>query len=215
MRIDRHGLWDITVHAYNDRSKYGYGIAIVTDRHGKEVYRFDVRLEGVGGRDRSKANSDTPLGVYDIPDENMWISGGDRGGYGANHRLVLNGESGEIKESGRGLIRIHGGRQEVYDAKTGLWKPISNAQLKKTQGCLRCADEDVKTLKQITDDLMKKDKKEKGGKLTIMDDLMEVTANNPIPFKGTSTTYVNPGENATTEEKNKWNNIIKELFGTK
>lgn len=73
LRIDHHGLCNITVHAYNDLAKYGYGIAIVTDRHGKEVYRFDVRLEGLGGRYRNKANSDTPLGVYDIPDENMWI----------------------------------------------------------------------------------------------------------------------------------------------
>jgi hypothetical protein len=68
LRIDRNGLWDITVHAYNDRSKYGHVIAIATDRYGKEVYRFDVRLEGVGGRDRLKTNGDTPLGVYDIPD---------------------------------------------------------------------------------------------------------------------------------------------------
>lgn len=44
---------------------------------------------------------------------------------------------------------------------------------------------------------------------------MEVTDNNPISFKGTSKRYVNPGENATTEEKNKLNSIIKELFGTK
>ena len=38
----------------------------------------------------------------------------------------------------------------------------------------------LKPLKQITDDLMKKDKKEIGGKLTILDDLMEVMTNNPI-----------------------------------
>lgn len=31
---------------------------------------------------------------------------------------------------------------------------------------------------------MKNDKKEKGGKLTILDDLMEVTTNNPIHLMG-------------------------------
>jgi hypothetical protein len=92
----------------------------------------------------------------------------------------------------------------MADSATGLWKPVKKTKLMPTQGCLRCVDDDVKTLKQVTDDLMKKDKEEKGGKLTVLDDLIEVTTNNPVPFKGTSTTYVNPGENATTEEKNKW-----------
>lgn len=115
--------------AYKDREKYGYGIAVVTDRHGKEVYSFKVRLEGVGGRDRNSTNSDSPLGVYDIPDQNMWISGGTRLSYGPNTRLMLNEESGEIKESGRGLVRIHARRQEVYDAKTGMWKPVKDPEL--------------------------------------------------------------------------------------
>ena len=212
LRIDRHGLWDITVHAYKDREKYGYGIAVVTDRHGKEVYSFKVRLEGVGGRDRNKTNSDTPLGVYDIPDQNMWISGGSRLSYGPNARLMLNEESGEIKESGRGLIRIHGGRQEVYDAKTGMWKPVKDPQLKKTQGCMRCYDNDIKTLKSVTDALMKNDKEEKGGKLTIVDDLVETREEAPIPLQG-GVTYKRPDENASDEEKKKWNNVLKQVFG--
>jgi hypothetical protein len=106
-----------------------------------------------------------------------------------------------LKSRKRGLIRIHGGRQEIFDKKTGLWKPDSNAKLEKTKGCLRCADEVVKTLKQVTDDLMKKDKNEKGCKLTVLDDLIEVTANNPIPLTGTSTTYLSPGENAPKRKK--------------
>ncbi len=213
LRIDREGLWDITVHAYKDREKYGYGVAVVTDRHGKEVYSFQVRLEGTGGRNRRNANSDTPTGVYDIPDHNMWNSGGSRAAYGPNPRLILNPESGEIVESGRDLIRIHGGRQEVYNQQTGLWEPVKNADLKKTHGCMRCSDMDVKTLKEVTDGLMNKDSKEVGGKLTVVDDLVETKEDNPIPFTGTSTTYKRPGENATKEEKQTWSNLLKSLFG--
>lgn len=72
LRIDPTGKWDVTVHLYNDRAKYGNGIAIVTDRKGNEIYRFDVRGEGTGGRNRMNDKADTPLGVYDIPNKNMW-----------------------------------------------------------------------------------------------------------------------------------------------
>ncbi|MEI9917228.1 MAG: RHS repeat-associated core domain-containing protein [Bacteroidota bacterium] len=73
LRVDPTGEWDITIHLHNDREQYGYGIAIVTDRHGNEVFRFAVRAEGTGGRNRSVKYADTPLGVYDIPDKNdIW-----------------------------------------------------------------------------------------------------------------------------------------------
>jgi RHS repeat-associated protein len=173
-KMDIDGEWDITVHAYSDRKKYGYGIAIVSDKNGIEVFRFKVRLEGVGGRDRMVGNSDTPLGVYDIPNKNMWISGKSRTSYGPNARLALDGESGEIKKSGRSEIRIHGGRQETPIYKKGKivgWEPISDAELKKTHGCLRAADADVKELKTKTDELSANDKTEFGGKLTIVADL--------------------------------------------
>ncbi len=212
LRIDRHGLWDITVHAYKDRGKYGYGTAVLTDRHGNEVYTFQVRLEGIGGRDRSKRGADTPLGVYDIPDQNMWISGGSRGSYGPNPRLALTPESGEILESGRDLIRIHGGRQEVYDSKTGLWKPVKNPELKKTEGCLRCSDINIKALKEITDKLMKNDKEEKGGKLTVLDDLEETFVPGPVPFVG-GVKYTRPDENASKAEWDKWSQLLKSIFG--
>ena len=38
LRIDPNGKWDVTVHVYNNRKKHGYGVAIVTDRSGNEVY---------------------------------------------------------------------------------------------------------------------------------------------------------------------------------
>jgi|GEM_PF-2927880 len=171
LRVDKLGMWDVTVHLYNDRKQQGYGIAIVTDRNGKEVYRFIVRAEGAAGRDRMQRNSDTPLGVYDIPDDNPWITGGSRQSYGPNARLNMSPESGEIVDSGRDQIRIHGGRQEVYNKKTKKWEAVSNPQLKKTFGCLRTYDSDMVTFKQITDNLQANDSEEIPGQVTIIDDL--------------------------------------------
>jgi RHS repeat-associated protein len=178
-RLDPDGRWDITVHAYSDRAVYGHGIAVVKDRRGHEIFRFNVRLEGVGGRNRMNDNSDTPLGIYDIPDNksDMWMTGGSRAAYGPNPRLVLNGKSGEIKDSGRDLIRIHGGRQEVF--KNGRWIPNPNPSLNPTQGCLRAYDSDMVSLKEIVDGIMDEDPEEYGGELNIVDDLQFV----PAPYK--------------------------------
>jgi len=145
----------------------------VTNREGKEVMRFKVRLEGAAGRDRMKKNSDTPLGLYDIPETGTWISGGSRQSYGPNHRLALDGESGEIKKSGRSEIRIHGGRQETYNSETNIWTSVANPKLKKTYGCMRCYDDDIQNMKSITDDLETNDPLEKAGKLEIKADLIE------------------------------------------
>ena len=181
LRVDHEGLWDITVHVYSDRKKYGYGIAIVTDKYGKEVYRMKVRVEGTGGHNRMVEKSDTPLGVYDIPDKLTWGSGGDRGSYGPNPRHNLNGESGEIIESKRDLIRVHGGRQEIYNEESGKWEKVKNPELKKTFGCLRANDAEIKELKSITDKLQKNDSKEFGGKLKVVDDLVEKNGNYVLP----------------------------------
>lgn len=171
LRVDVDGRWDIEVHVYKKREKYGYGIAIVKNRSGKEVYRFKVRVEGTGGTNRLVTNSNTPNGVYAIPDENMWMSGGSRKSYGPNHRLILDGKSGEIVTSGRSNIRIHGGRQETYS--NGEWSEIENPELKKTHGCLRCYDEDISEVKKITDLLEANDPLEKGGDLTMIEDLKQ------------------------------------------
>ncbi len=175
LRIDPTGKWDVTIHVARNREKYGYGVAVVTDRKGNEVFRFNIRAQGVWGSDRMHANSNTPLGVYDIPDKHndAWVKGGSRLSYGPNYRLVMNPKSGEIVESGRDLIRMHGGRQEKMNEQTGEWEPIKDAILKKTHGCLRCFETDIKDFKSITDELEKNDKAEFGGKVTIVDDLSE------------------------------------------
>jgi len=175
LRIDPTGKWDITVHAYSNRNKYGYGIAIVTDRMGNEVYRFKVRLQGIGGSNRSSTGADTPTGSYDIPNNDSWkpTGTGERKSYGQNPRLLMSAESGEIIGTGRKYIRIHGGQQETFNRETGEWEPVDNPELKKTKGCLRCYDSDINTLKGITDKLEADDNNEFGGKITITDDLEE------------------------------------------
>ena len=68
--------------------------------------------------DRMNNKADTPLGVYDIPNKNMWQTGGSRKSYEPNARLIMKEESGEIIKSGREYLRIHGGRQETYNETT-------------------------------------------------------------------------------------------------
>jgi len=196
LRVDPTGKWDVTVHVYNDRQKYGYGYAVVTDRNGREVYTFKVRVEGTGGRDRMVKNSDTPLGTYDIPNKGKWVNTGSRLSYGPNYRLVLNGKSGEIKESGRSDIRIHGGRQEKYDEATGGWSKITNATLKKTHGCMRAFDADIKKMKEVTDNLEKNDNDEYGGQLTVVDDLIEKDGKYVLP---NSSEKENPQKNSSND----------------
>lgn len=157
-----------------DRTVSGLGVAVVKDMNCSEIFRFAIRAEGVGGHNTMKTNSDTPLGIYDIPDENPWISGGDRVSYGPNPRLKMAPESGDIIKSHRSNIRIHGGRQEIYNEKEMEWIKVDNPQLKKTNGCIRAYDDDMKALKDITDRL---DSADLPGKVLVIDDLEEFTEN--------------------------------------
>ena len=208
LRLDPNGLWDVTVHVYNNRKQHGYGVAIVTDRSGNEVYRYNVRAEGTGGRDRMQKNADTPLGVYDIPDDNAWLTGGSRTSYGPNARLNMSPVSGEISESGRDQIRIHGGRQEVYDSKTKTWKAVDNPQLKKTNGCLRANDADMSQFKQITDNLQANDNLERPGQVSILGNLQkEVT-----PASEDNKVEVNVQYKVPTSELDYWKGFVNNLL---
>ena len=168
-RTDSDGKWDVNVHLAKDRRTNGYGVAVISDRNGQEIFRFIVRAEGVKGHDRMKTGGDTPLGTYDIPNNNAWTNGKSRLSYGPNDRLVMNPESGEIVESGRNEIRIHGGRQEIQNPD-GTWQRKENAKLEKTFGCLRASDEDMKTFKTFTDYLESTDDQETPGKVFVKDD---------------------------------------------
>ena len=175
MRTDPNGKWDVNVHLSTDRSANGYGVAVVSDRNGQEIFKFIVRAEGVKGHNRMQTGADTPLGVYDIPDNNAWINGGERVSYGPNERLVMIPESGEIVESGRNDIRMHGGRQEKKNPD-GTWSKKYTG-LKKTYGCLRASDEDMKTFKAFTDYLESTDDLEKAGKVIVKDDIEQYKKN--------------------------------------
>ncbi|RTQ46082.1 hypothetical protein EJV47_23305 [Hymenobacter gummosus] len=232
LRMDPTGQWDITVHTYKDRSKYGYGVAVVTDCNGKEVYRFNVRVEGTGGRDRKVNKADTPTGVYDIPNKNMWtnadqagfIAAGspgtekelqkNRDSYGPNPRLQLNPLTGEIVDTGRDLIRVHGGQQEKFDPRTGKWTPVKNPQLVRTWGCIRAFDADMVRLKAITDNLQKNNPDELGGVLKVVDDL-EPHVEQSTDSKGKSswtTSYLVPGEYSADKNPEQFKQLLKDLF---
>ena len=197
MFIDPNGLWDVTVHAYNDREQYGYGVAIVTDRHGNEVDRYDVRVSGQH-HDRMAKNGDTPTGVYDIPDEKMWMSGGSVASYGPNHRLILYTESGEAEESGRDLFRAHGGRQGENDTKQEPDEP-----LQKTNGCIKMYDDDIANMKTLTDGLTANDAEEVGGQLKVINDL-EMT--------GVEGNSVEVQYNVPEKELDYWQNIVNSFL---
>ena len=174
--IDYNGAWDVKVHLFNDRSEYGYGVAIVTDRHGKEVFRFNIRAEGVKGHNRMLTGSDTPLGTYDIPNDAPWLSGKSRISYGPYPRLNMVGEAGEIIDSGRSDIRIHGGRQE-YQTATGEYIALDTPALIKTYGCIRAYDSDMAQFKTIVDGLQESDPEEIPGHVFVVDDLRKVRVN--------------------------------------
>ena len=44
-KIDVDGEWDVTIHLAKDRSTNGYGVAVVSDRTGQEIFKFVVRAE--------------------------------------------------------------------------------------------------------------------------------------------------------------------------
>jgi len=212
LKIDPTGKWDITVHVYNNREKYGYGVAIVTDRNRKEIARYDVRVIGQDRDRMSKIkNGDTPLGTYDIPDnfKDMWMSGGSIASFGPNNRLVINTEKGEAKESGRDQFRMHGGRQGKNDHKQEPDEP-----LQPTNGCIRMYDNDIANMYTIIDNLMSNDPEEIGGKTYVIDDLKQGQNWAGIPFKSdqTKTTYYIPGENASEEGKQNWNNFVNSIL---
>jgi RHS repeat-associated protein len=207
-RIDIDGNWDVSVHLAQNRSQNGYGVAIVTDRNGNEVYRFQVRAEGTGGRNRMNKNADTPLGIYDIPDKNPWSTGGSRASYGPNARLNMTPESGEIEESGRDAIRIHGGRQEVYDSQTGKWTSSDSPELKKTHGCLRAFDTDMSAFKKITDNLQKTDSKEIPGQVTISANLNKLGT----PTKTESVNGVNVQYYMPESQVKYWQHLVDSMF---
>jgi hypothetical protein len=65
------------------------------------------------------------------------------------------------------------GRQENYDEYNDEYTPMDKPSLRKMHVCMRAFDDDIALVKEKTDDLMDNDKDELGGKLTVIDDLVE------------------------------------------
>jgi len=185
-KIDIDGQWDIEVHAFKDRGKYGYAILIVKNKLGEEVYRTTVRVQGMkdpsnnnNPRNRNMKYGDTPTGKYKIGDsQGVWLakkSKKDIKTYGPNPILRLDYLEGEGE--GRNQMHVHGGRQEGEDyMKHG-------AELWNTGGCMRIKDEDLLKMKSITDELENNDPEEKPNLLNVTNDLEYIDGVYQIPIK--------------------------------
>lgn len=185
-KIDVDGLWDIEVHAYKDRGRYGYAVLIVKNRLGKEVLRTMVRVQGMkhrknnwNPRNRLATYGDTPTGVYKIKGWSNRLVKINSEKYGPNDVLELDYISGEAKESGRNGMHLHGGRQKGINSKTG--KAYSGG-LWNTGGCMRIKDEELKEIKNITQNLENVDPMEKPGLLTVTDDLVRQDGKYIVPI---------------------------------
>ena len=174
--VDPNGMWDVKVSASADRGKNPYATFTVYDRNGNEVFKTIVMVKGLH-RKRDKENGDTPTGVYKILE---WRKTGGRynkESYGENDLLALEYKEGAGEgnrfdsEDKRAGMHVHGGRKRAN-------------RLVNTHGCIRMADDDIKELKSITDELEQNDPMEKRGILVVSDDLdSPVNYSNKQQFK--------------------------------
>ena len=143
--VDPDGMWYVKVSASSDRGQNPYAIYSVYDKNNILIYQTVVRVTGIGGRDRTVSESDTPTGKYKILE---WRRTGNARysiqSFGPNPLLALQYESGEAFNYGRFGIHTHGGGNQGNNPK----------ELKSTQGCIRMADDDIKELKTIVDALV-------------------------------------------------------------
>jgi RHS repeat-associated protein len=109
---------------------------------------MSVRYDGLAagqGRDRMVQYNDTPYGTYSFDG----TQGGTAEtrldpGFGTG-KIIITGLSGEIIESGRSLIRLHGGGTVLGDHAYDLQQ-----ELRPTQGCVRMHNGDVNELIGLT-----------------------------------------------------------------
>ena len=158
--VDPTGKWYIKVHGSADRGAHPYGVLSAFDKNDALVFRTVVKLQGKG-RDRSIEKADTPQGTYKILEwrkTNTPPHNYNPLSFGENDLLALDYIEGE----GKGLrfgMHLHGGRK-------------NNPKLSSTWGCIRIKDEDIKDLKEITDNLTEIDPTDQPTELTVEDDLV-------------------------------------------
>jgi len=153
------GYWNIFVSSKEDRVNNTFGVAVLVDDKGLEIFKFKVRLQGTGSINvegneakRTTTKGDTPLGAYGLGDAagRDFSYTGKVSTYGPHPRMVMfegsQYSSGEITETTRSLIRIHGGRQTSDYGHSH--------QLRMTLGCIRAFDTDMEILNDKIKELM-------------------------------------------------------------
>jgi RHS repeat-associated protein len=104
-----------------------------------------VRYDGLAagnGRDRMATDNDTPYGTYSYDGFQGGTADSRLGiGYGTG-KIIISGLSGEITDSGRSLIRLHGGGTNLEDP--GAY--ALNQELLPTHGCVRMHNGNVNEL---------------------------------------------------------------------
>ena len=196
-KIDVNGEWDIEIHLFHDRGKFGYGILILRNKKGKEILRFVVRAQGMkhksnngNPRDRMKQYGDSPTGTYKFE---KWRSDGDKDTYGPNPRLDMVGIAGEILLSKRTEVQIHGGRQKGAKYKgSKLWN---------TGGCFRIADDEIKVIKLKCDEL-ELDIEETKNRL--------IRVSNDLTYDSETESYFIPSELTSLNDKRGEIKLLKE-----
>jgi hypothetical protein len=93
------------------------------------------------GRDRMTTDNDTPYGVYSFDGTQGGTADSRLGrGFGTG-KIIITGEAGEIIDSERSLIRLHGGGSALGDRSYDL-----DQDLRATKGCVRMPNGDVNGL---------------------------------------------------------------------
>lgn len=132
----------------NDRS----ATLTLYDNKGKNKGSYKALAKGQNRNRMVKdGKGDTPHGTYKIPgwrDPDNPQSAKNKKSYGPNPRLMIEGETGEAKDSNRDLLRVHGGDKS------------SDGELRSTHGCIRLSNEDMKTLYDNTQELEANDEAE-------------------------------------------------------
>jgi RHS repeat-associated protein len=146
----RNPPWDIVVVMPRDRSRMAE--VFVLDRNGNVVDRFYALGRG-SSRDPMRTAADSPLGIGRITG---WQAGGSRRAYGPGQRLAFESVSGEMEESGRTDLRVHGGALGA------------EGRLRSTHGCTRMCNTDMGVLYRSTQRLEAADDKEAAGHIVFI-----------------------------------------------
>jgi RHS repeat-associated protein len=86
-----------------------------TFQDGQANTRNEGLAAGIGGRDRMQTNADTPYGIYSFDGTQGGTADSRLGIAFGTGKIIISGLSGEIVDSGRSLIRLHGGGTRLGD----------------------------------------------------------------------------------------------------